>query len=251
MAAVDTSVNWLTAFIDFPAAEFAIGSAFWSAATGYRLSALRGATDEFATLLPPTGDPYLKVQRLGGGGTRLHLDVGVSDPAALAQGAVALGAQVVDDRRHGYVVLSSPSGFVFCVVQAAGGEVPLAAQWTEGHRSRLAQVCLDIPRAGFEEELTFWKGLLGGQWQVGGDDGLVTRVADLAALALRLEPSLLSDQPSGHLHVFTDNRVAEVGRLVGLGAVKRVDRGSWTLLEAAGGIAVCVVDDVDGSACPR
>ena len=244
--------TWLTIFIDFPADEFEPGKAFWCAATGYRPSAPRGETAEFATLLPPAGDAYLRVQRLGEGNTRVHLDVHVDDPQAAARAAVELGAKVRDDQRHGYVVLASPAGLVFCVVPAFAGRVPSAAGWPAGHHSRLAQVCLDVPQARYAEELAFWRALLGGNWKTrSGEDPLATRMADSVALELRLQPSVLSAQASGHLHLNTDDRSAEVGRLVGLGAVKRVDRSSWTLLEAVGGMAVCVVDDVDGGDCAR
>jgi len=90
--------GWLTVFLDFPADAFGVGVAFWREVTGYRLSPSRGAAGEFATLLPPSGDAYLRVQRLLDGGGRCHLDLHVdtaSEPLAEAAGrAVALGARV-------------------------------------------------------------------------------------------------------------------------------------------------------------
>jgi len=244
--------TWLTVFIDFPAVEFEPGKSFWCAATGYRSSEPRGEAGEFATLLPPAGDAYLRVQRLGEGPTRLHLDVHVADPQSAARAAVGLGAEVLEDQRHGYVELASPSGFAFCVVSGFTGRVPSAASWPAGQHSRLAQVCLDVPQARYAEELAFWQSLLGGDWKTrSGADPLATRMADAVAFELRLQPSVLSPQASGHLHLNTDDRSAEVARLVGLGAVKRVDRASWTLLEAVGGMAMCVVDDVDSGDCAR
>jgi hypothetical protein len=243
--------RWLTVFIDFPASEFDAGKGFWAAATGYELSAPRGEGGEFATLVPPAGDAYVKVQRLGEGLTRLHLDVHVDEPRVVAEQALALGAEVVDDHQHSYVVLRSPSGLVFCVVPAVDATVPPAAQWAGGQHSRLDQICLDVPQADYDDELAFWQELLGGQWKTRHADPLATRMADAAAIEVRLQPSILASEPSGHLHLATDNRPAEVSRLVGLGAMKRVDRGSWTLLEAVGGLAVCVVDDPDGGDCPH
>ncbi|HVT71392.1 MAG TPA: hypothetical protein VHF26_26845 [Trebonia sp.] len=58
-------VRWLTVFLDFPASGFDQGTAFWREVTGSGLSSFRGPGGEFATLLSPDGDPYLRVQRLG------------------------------------------------------------------------------------------------------------------------------------------------------------------------------------------
>jgi len=54
-------VRWLTVFLDFPADDFDAGVAFWREVTGCGLSPLRGAEGEFATLLPASGDAYLRV----------------------------------------------------------------------------------------------------------------------------------------------------------------------------------------------
>ncbi|MGH3293660.1 MAG: hypothetical protein ACRDP7_17815, partial [Trebonia sp.] len=61
------SLRWLTIFLDFPAGSFDDGVAFWREVTGYGLSPARGADGEFATLLPPAGDAYLRVQRIADG----------------------------------------------------------------------------------------------------------------------------------------------------------------------------------------
>ena len=91
-------VRWLTVFLDFPAASFGAGVAFWREVTGSGLSPRRGAAGEFATLLPADGDAYLRVQRVAGGSGGHHLDLHV-DPALAsveqaAERAVALGAKV-------------------------------------------------------------------------------------------------------------------------------------------------------------
>ena len=82
------SYRWLTAFLDFPADSFDAGVAFWQAVTGSGLSAFRGANGEFATLLPPDGDAYLRVQRLAAGDGGCHLDLHLD--TATAGGAAAL-----------------------------------------------------------------------------------------------------------------------------------------------------------------
>jgi len=76
-------VRWLTVFLDFPAGSFGTGVAFWREVTGSALSPFRGAAAEFATLLPPTGDAYLRVQRTADGSGGHHLDLHVGPAVAL------------------------------------------------------------------------------------------------------------------------------------------------------------------------
>src|SRR4051794_40559004 len=109
-----TAPSWLTAFLDFPADRYDAGVAFWERVTGYQRSAPRGEHDEFATLVPPDGDDYLRVQRLASGGPRIHLDLQVDDVAAAGAAAERLGAGIAED--HGdHQVLRSPGGFTFCL----------------------------------------------------------------------------------------------------------------------------------------
>ena len=55
------TVRWLTAFLDRPAATIDAATAFWRTVTGSTLSTPRGEHRQFATLLPPDGDAYLRV----------------------------------------------------------------------------------------------------------------------------------------------------------------------------------------------
>lgn len=243
MSAAGLTPSWLTVFIDFPPSEFAVGKDFWRTATGYRLSDSRGENDQFATLLPPSGDAYVRVQRLEEGSTRLHLDVHVADPWEAAVVAEELGAELIDENHHSYVVLRSPAGFVFCLVTPDGTVVPDAAHWPTAHSSRITQLCLDVPVADYPAEVLFWQSLLGGQWRVAdGEDALAARVAAPQAVSLRLQPARFAQDTTGHLHLTSDDRTAEVSRLVAAGAVQRVERPTWTVLEAPGGMALCVVE---------
>ena len=106
---------WLTAFIDYPDGEFERGTQFWTRVTGWPLSGTRGEHDEFASFLPPDGADYLRVQRLGSGSTRLHLDVHVRDPEAAALAAQERGATLTRQVSRGLVVMASPAGFPFCL----------------------------------------------------------------------------------------------------------------------------------------
>jgi hypothetical protein len=243
MSAAFGSPRWLTAFIDFPASEFEAGTRFWLAATGYDLSASRGEQAEFATLVPAEGHDYLRVQRLGDGPTRLHLDVHVDDPWAVAEQAEAAGAELIDAGQHSYVVLRSPAGIVFCLVTQKLADVPAPAGWAGGHESRIEEVVFDIPAEHVEAELAFWKALAGGQWwAVAGDYPFEARASDGWALRLRLQPAAIARTPVGHLHVRTTDRAAEVARLVEAGAVVSAVRDGWTVLSGPGGMSLCVLE---------
>ncbi len=243
MTAPPPPPSWLTVFLDFPAAEFDAGVGFWRAGTGYGLSPSRGDAGEFATLVPPAGDHYLKVQRLGDGPTRLHLDVHVRDPWASAEAAEAAGAELVEESRHGYVVLRSPAGFTFCLVTHPGVVVPPPLTWPAWeHRSRVSRFCLDVPRKRYAGEVAFFQRLLGGEWQHVGDPETALRPAGDWALDVRLQPAEVSAETTSHLHIATDDLEAEVERLSELGAKPRALRTGKAILEAPGGTALCVVE---------
>lgn len=151
-------LRWITAFVDQPAHRFDAGVRFWSSVTGSLLSPARGSHEEFATLLPPTGDPYLRVQRTDDGSGGVHLDLHVDDLVSAGRHAQELGARLVDD--HGHMVMSSPVGAMFCFVAHEGERVvPDADTLQPPHR--VDQICLDIPAADFEREATFWADLIG------------------------------------------------------------------------------------------
>ena len=86
--------GWLTAFLDLSSEDHEPTLAFWCAVTGYEVSSPRGGHGQFVTLLPPVGDAHLRVQRLGAGPSRIHLDVHVPDIADAADRAADLGARV-------------------------------------------------------------------------------------------------------------------------------------------------------------
>jgi hypothetical protein len=154
-------VRWLTAFIDRPAATFDAATEFWRAATGSALSAARGTTGQFATLLPSEGDAYLRVQRIDEGMGGCHLDVHVDDVATATGEAVALGA-VVDDDSGAHTFLRSPAGLRWCLVRYDGEEVrPPPLPLPSGERTLVDQFCLDIPAGRFDQESAFWAALTG------------------------------------------------------------------------------------------
>lgn len=233
--------TWLSVFLDFPAAEFDAGAAFWSACTGYPLSTARGEHAEFASLRPTDGDEYLKLQRLGDGPTRLHLDLHVADPWTAADRAVALGAELVSESPHGYFVMRSPAGFTFCLVGQPASVVPAAAAWPSGQRSRVSRFCLDVPRKDYADEVVFFQELLGGEWVEVEEPETSLRPAGDWPMDVRLQPAEVSREVTSHLHVVTDDLEAEVARLADLGAKARAARARKTIMEAPGGTALCVV----------
>lgn len=243
---------WMTAFIDVAADDWDVARAFWTAATGYGLSAPRGEHGDFQTLLPPDADGYLRVQRLHDGGPRLHLDLHVPDLRTAADAAVTMGATEV--AAAGHIVMASPGGMPFCFV-AVRGESRRAtpARWPSaasveggvdpGHRSIVDQVALDIPAEHWPAEVEFWARLTG--WGVASWQDEFAPLARQVDQPLRLLPHRLGE-PTGpvraHLDLACTDRVAEIARHVALGAVVEVDRGEWTVLRAPDGRQYCLTD---------
>lgn len=235
---------WLSAFLDFAPEEFVEGVKFWRAVTGYGLSKARGGEDEFATLVPPTGDEFLRVQRLTEGPSRIHLDVHVADVDAAAEKAVRLGARVTS-QPGGYVVLQSPGGFTFCFVGHRAASRPPPTTWPGGFTSLVDQVCLDIPSAVHDVELAFWHDLTGWElWDSPYADEFHSLVRP-PGIPLRLLLQRLDD-PNGpvraHLDIATTDRAAETARHVGLGAQLQRELELWTVLIDPAGLTYCLTD---------
>jgi hypothetical protein len=207
-------VRWLTVFLDFPAGSFGAGVAFWREVTGSTLSSFRGASGEFATLLPAGGDAYLRVQRVADGSGGHHLDLHV-DPALAsveqaAERAVALGAKVLH-RELGLVISASPGGFTFCLVRWHGeGTVPGPVQLDDVGTSRADQFRLDAPASEVERERSFWTALTGREGQGGARSALPVR--------LELRRADLGDRIASHLAFACSDRPALAARHAAAGA---------------------------------
>ena len=233
----------LTAFLDFPAETFEVAAAYWSAVTGSPLSPRRGPEGEFATLVPPTGTDYLRVQRLAAGGPRIHLDVHVEDVAEAVREAEGLGATVADRPFPEVVVLRSPGGFVFCLVPGQRGERPRPTTWPDGRTSYVDQVCLDIPPSRYAAELDFWTGVTG--WRrrdpaPGSEFGRLTPGDDqpLQLLLQRLDDE--QDDVTAHLDWSAADRDAEAAAHEAAGGRIRGRFEGWTVLEDPAGMTYCV-----------
>jgi hypothetical protein len=240
--------RWLTLFLDFPAEAFDAGVAFWREVTSSDLSPFRGEAGEFATLLPPDGDAYLRVQRTADGSGGCHLDLH-ADPAAgtvdqAAARAVALGATV----RHaseGLVIMGSPGGFTFCLVHWHGEDtVPRPARLGTGGSSRADQLSLDIPPDAFERECQFWAALTGWDLRSGSRPEFAyldrpTR-RPIRLLLQRRDHADPLDQVTGHVDFACASRELLAARHAASGARIVSASRHWTTLADPAGRFYCL-----------
>jgi len=244
-------VTWLTIFLDFPADGFEAGVAFWQEVTGSGLSPFRGEGRQFATLLPPAGDPWLRVQRVASGPGGCHLDLhvdmstGTLDDAA--RDATALGA-TVRYREGGLIICESPGGFTFCLVRWEGETKPPAAVSAAGTTCLADQLCLDVPPGvDFERERRFWAALLGVvppepgvggraefSW-VGRGAGVVRLLTQQRVLA---EPG---ERVTGHVDAGCADLAATTRSHVAAGARVVAQDAWWTVLADPAGRQYCLV----------
>ncbi|HEY1699997.1 MAG TPA: VOC family protein [Trebonia sp.] len=257
-------VRWLTIFFDFPGAGFERGAAFWREVTGSGLSPFRGPGGEFATLLPPDGDAYLRVQRIHEGPARNHLDLHVDltagpgegtasrDPMRALDGAaaeaVALGA-TVSYREPGEVIIAdSPGGFTFCLVPWDGDTaVPAPLRAGDGATSRVAQLTLDIPGDGFERETAFWSKLTSGTLKPSPVPGYVfldkTPGLPVGLLFQRRERSAPGDRVTAHVDVPSTGRDQVIAQHIAAGARVAAQRDRWTVMTDPLGRPYCLCWD--------
>jgi hypothetical protein len=236
---------WLTAFVDLPGVHHERVSRFWSEVTGWPLSAPRGDEAEFTTLLPPVGDPHLKLQRVGGVVTGTHLDVHVDDPEAALARAEELGASLVLRHPEGYVVVRSPGGFTFCLVREHLTHPAPPTTWPDGHASIVDQLCLDIPSRLFPDETRFWAALTGWDLHQSAVRDEFAYLSRPRGVSIRVLMQRLDDRDGvvrAHLDLATTDRPAEVRRHEALGATQAVDQPGlgWTVMRDPAGSSYCI-----------
>ncbi|HEX5088172.1 MAG TPA: VOC family protein [Nocardioides sp.] len=239
---------WLEAFLDLPGDTFEQGADFWSSVTGHARGPQRGPDRQFATLVPPDGLDYLRLQRLDDG-PRIHLDLHVADPAAAAAEAERLGATVAPSPFEEVAIMRSPGGFVFCFVPEGGGERPAPRAWPDGHTSYVDQVCLDVPPSRYAAEMDFWAAVTG--WRrrdpsPGSEFGRLTPGADqpLQLLMQRLDDE--RDAVTAHLDWATSDREAEIRQHLAAGAELQKSFADWTVLRDPAGMTYCITDRTTG-----
>lgn len=240
-------IRWLTVSFDFPADAFAAGVGFWREVTGCGLSPLRGAAAEFATLLPPSGDAYLGVQRLfeGDGGCHLdlHVDTASETLEKAADRAEALGARVWHLGAE-LAIAASPGGFPFCLVSWEGEHAVPGPLRTDGGVSRVDTLCLDVPSARFDRECAFWAELTGWQRRSAPVPGFayLRRPAGMPVWLLlqRLGAAAPGQQVRGHVDIGCTDEQA-VSRHAALGAQVASTFAYWTVLADPAGREYCLV----------
>lgn len=241
------SFRWLTVFLDFPAASFDPGVTFWRAVTGSRLSAYRGTSGEFATLLPPDGDPYLRVQRLAAGDGGCHLDLHVDTDAvplaAAGERARSLGARLLHTE-DGLIIAASPAGFTFCLVAWHGEHVVPSPLTGGAGASRVDTACIDIPPAEFERECAFWAALTGWETRPAPVPGFAflrtPPYLPIRIILQRLDSAAPAQRAGAHVDFGAPDR-ATVTTHVALGARVVTEQEHWTVLTDPAGRAYCLV----------
>lgn len=227
-------ITWLYLFIDVSLPSWADARAFWSAATGWRESPTRGENDQFLTLLPDRGDPWVKLQAIDGP-PRIHLDLDATERKAPVERSVALGAAHAW-RFDDVEVMRSPGGLLFCHTLGVAGRA-----LARGGPRLLDQVCLDIPSAAWDDEIEFWRQLTGRDLVRGSRP----EFARLEGPGPRILLQRL-DEPDGPVRGHPDfavaDRAAETGRHERLGAEVLDRREHWTVLRAPGGQVYCLTD---------
>ncbi len=248
MTLSSTTPRWLTAFIDRPSQELAVATTFWARVTGSTVSPPRGERGQFATLLPPDGDPFLRLQGvLSGGGN--HLDVHVPDVTSATARATALGATA--EMRGGHAILTSPAGLRWCLVpeQTPVGPQgrlrrPTPIRRSNDTASLVDQLCVDIPAGTFETECSFWHELTG--WDLGSGSRREFAVLQRpAGIALRLLLQRLDSVPAnGRARCHLDLACTDVGSETavheswGARVLQRFEH--WTTLADPSGYAYCL-----------
>lgn len=241
-----TPVPWMHAFVDVPADRVERARGFWSAATGWSPGPEWDGHPEFSSLVPESGTPYLHVQEIGGP-PRVHLDL-VGDTEQDTARLETLGATRAG-RGDGWQVMTSPTGLPFCVCDdSSSRRRPDAATWPGGHRSRLVQLCIDVPNGHYGTELEFWRAATG--WADEPDASpefhhLAHRTESPVQLLLqRLGNDDEGTRARAHLDLGTDDRTAEVSRLEALGAQYRWSTSGFTTLRDPLGLLFCVTDNM-------
>lgn len=238
-------VSWVSAFLDLGREDFERDVVFWARVTGCRVSPRRGDKGEFATLVPPKGDDFLRVQRLDEGPPRIHLDLHVDDPASAAARAGGLGARVEVRSPHGYVVLRSPGGLAFCFVGPRSATRPPPATWPGGRRSLVDQVCLDLPSDVHAAEVAFWQELLG--WElvespVAAEFSYLRRPEGQPFRILFQRLGEATGPVRAHLDLATTDRSVETARHLRLGARVLREHPRFTVMTDPAGSSYCITD---------
>ena len=232
---------WFHLFLDVPRERWEEAVGFWSAATGWAISPPRGEDGQFVTLVPQTGDSWLKMQALDDGEPRIHVDLDAADREAAVERSVSHGASPAWTY-DGVPVMRSPGGMLFCHTLDEGSQPRFARSEPE---RVLDQVCIDIPRARWDQEVTFWAAVTGRTPEPAKTPEFV-RLADpdphggLRILLQRLEDE--DGEVGAHPDLAVANRASETCRHEALGADTVGVFEWWTVMRAPYGQIYCLTD---------
>lgn len=230
--------DWIQLFLDIPATRWETAQEFWSEVTGCAVSVPRGEHDQFVTLLPSSGEAWLKMQAVGGAGG-VHLDLDSPDPAAAVVRAHDLGATTVTEYDD-VTVMRSPGGFVFCQTLLVG-----RPRMARTGTSVLDQVCLDIPAPLWDEEIRFWEAVTGRTVEPGAHTEFAFLGDPDPGGAIRILLQRL-DEDHGPVRAHPDfavtDRASEERRHVSAGAALMEQFDWWSVLQAPGGQVYCLTE---------
>lgn len=239
----DAPFGWLHVVIDVPHDWAPAARRFWTGVTGWQPSAPWEGHPEFTSLEPPDGDAYVHVQQIGAA-PRVHIDLSVVDVDHETERLVGLGA-TLGERRHAWQVMASPGGLPFCLVSAGPPpDRPGPVTWPDGHRSRVAQVCIDVPERVYGTEWPFWQHATG--WASTGssydefESLLPPADCPVRLLVQRLDSAEPDAHVGAHIDLGTDDVEAEVDRVLGIGASLVDDTHPWVVLRDEAGLEFCV-----------
>lgn len=235
------SIRWTTAFLDSTEEHFEKRVAFWCDITRSKLSERRGQAGEFVTLVPPNGDAYLRVQRTREESGGLHLDLHTDDVDGLVQRATGLGATVIAD--HGYQVLESPGGFVFCVVRWHGETIRTSP--TGSPPALIDQLSIDIPFDLYDPECLFWASLT--QWALSTsrreEFSFLARPTGipLRFLLQQLGPSDTRTRVTAHIDIACGSQIGDLAEQHReFGATVCAHHQLWSTLQDPAGFSYCL-----------
>jgi Glyoxalase-like domain len=235
-------VRWTWAFLDTPRADAVRSWQYWSEVTGWALSAARGETDQFATLLPAEGDPWIKLQAVAQGAGGIHLDLDVDDARAAAEEATRLGAVEIGTlgEPETVVILRSPTGLEFCLTTWQGD----CEQVREGAPDLIDQVCIDLPVSAHDRETTFWEQLTGWRWRPTDvpEFSFLVRPDGIPLRLLFQRLGELDGPARAHLDLACVDRAVTQARHVASGAEVVAERDFWTVLRDPVGRVYCLTD---------
>jgi predicted enzyme related to lactoylglutathione lyase len=235
-------MGWIHVVIDVPPALADVSARFWSAALGWPVSNPWRGYPEFRTFQPPSGEAYVLTQ-VGDHGPRVHIDWEADDIAAETARLAGLGA-TVSLPGDGWQPMGSPGGLPFCLVSPGDHVRPPALDWGAGHRTRLAQVCLDVPARLIDAEVAFWRAATGWDFSEIPDPEFVGRLRGPAGSPVQLLIQCLgADDPGtdvrAHIDLGSDDIDADAVRVEQLGAERIRHGDGWITLNDPAGMTFC------------